>query len=208
MKSYAEMLKEVGRVKLCPEYIMEVYPTISYISQMRFAGFDWAGYRLAGVVNHLHYDKLDGTYLIGVGAGLKLQVFLPLDDLMRYHCDTADVKFSVNKGFLLGEPLYILGLCFGFGVEWLCHFEVNAMSYIVAGSGERAVFNSLRLIEEFFAKNWNNWLVDNFAVRGRFTPFVDSTFFYARFFHHKLDSFTVKFILLIRARVISRTMRL
>lgn len=82
------------------------------------------------------------------------------------------------------------------------------MSYIVAGLSDRAFFDSLCLIEGFFLNNWNSRLLDSFAIRSRFSPFVDSEFFYVRFFCGTLDGFAFRFFALARLKARKSLMRL
>lgn len=98
-------------------HVIDIYRAVSHISQMRFAGFNWVGCRLAGVIHNIYYDREDGIYRICVGAGLKLQVFLPLNDFMVYHRNTPDIYTEVKEGLFFGEPLYMLDLCFCFAIE-------------------------------------------------------------------------------------------
>lgn len=190
------------------KYISEVYPLVSYISQMRFAGVDWVGCRFAGVIHNIYYDREDGIYRISVGASLKLQVSLPFDDLVRYHITTTDMSLEIKEGYFFGEPLFILDLCFAFAVELVFHLEVTEVSYIVSGLSDTAIFSSLRLIEEFFSKNWNSRLLDSFAISSRFAAFVETEYFYVRFFRGTLERFALYYLALVRQKTIKLVMRL
>lgn len=201
------MVAEVWKPVIFSRDILRGYP-ISDILQMRYAGFNWVGYRFAGVFYNLYYDRECGFYRISVGASLKLRVSLSLNDLVRYHVNTPDMSFGVKVDFFFGESLYLLDVCFGFVVEWVFHFGVTVVSYIVAGLSDSAFFNSLRLIEGFFLKNWSNRSLDSFAIRGRFAPFADSEFFYVRFFCGILDGFVLKFFALTRLQARDSVMRL
>lgn len=85
---------------------------------------------------------------------------------------------------------------------------MTVVSYLVVGLSDRAAFNSLRMIEEFFSKNWNNRLLDSFAVRSRFASFVDSEVFYVRIFCGTLGGFALKFCALARLKVLTSAMRM
>lgn len=117
IKDYLFMTRKVWEPIIFSRDILRVSLTVSVVSQMRYAGLNWVGYRFAGVFSNLYYDRECGVYYINVGASLKLQVSLPLDDFVLHHVDTADMYAGVKEDFFFGDSLYLLDTCFGFVME-------------------------------------------------------------------------------------------